>query len=113
MRKASVRFTSYGGGMRLRKLVANNVKARRLQLDLTQEQVAKRARLNTQHVSRIERAPQNLTLDAIESLAKALETTPSLLLADPGKNVTVDVSDELREAARAVIAVAEKLSPHK
>lgn len=99
---------------KLRKQVAKNIKAQRVKLGLTQEQLARKARVNVQYVSRLERVPQNLTLDIIEAVAKALEISPALLLTDLNKAPPgVDISAELKEAARTVIAVAEKLSHSK
>ncbi|MFQ5801330.1 MAG: helix-turn-helix domain-containing protein [Candidatus Methylomirabilales bacterium] len=56
------------------------VRARRLALGLSQEELADRAGLDRTYVSGVERGRRNITLLNIHALARALETSPAALL---------------------------------
>ncbi|WP_112237727.1 helix-turn-helix domain-containing protein [Kribbella monticola] len=60
--------------------LARRVRARRLALGLSRDEVAERARLDPSYVDRIENAPVALTGGALMRLAGALDTTISELL---------------------------------
>ena len=64
----------------IKQKVWENIKFLRVQKGLTQKVVAKRAGLHLKSYERIERSPQNLTLEHLESLAGALEVSISDLL---------------------------------
>lgn len=64
----------------LRRVVADNVRRRRLGLGMSQESLAAEAGLHRTYVGAIERAERNLSLDNIERLAAALRTEPPALL---------------------------------
>jgi transcriptional regulator with XRE-family HTH domain len=49
------------------------VRERRLQLNLTQEELASRACVHRTYIGMIERAEKNITLENIQKIAKALE----------------------------------------
>jgi transcriptional regulator with XRE-family HTH domain len=66
------------------------VRRRRRELDLSQEELAERAELHRTYVSSIERGERNPSLDNIEKLAKALDTSITRLFTDYG----VEVEDE-------------------
>lgn len=57
------------------------MRARREELDLSQEELGFRADLDRTYISGIERGVRNPTLKIIGRLAKALSTRPSKLLA--------------------------------
>ena len=62
--------------MKLRKTIAGNVRALRLEQGLTLEQLGKRCRLTAQYVSRLEKSgAENVTTDNLEKLAKGLGVT--------------------------------------
>lgn len=63
-----------------RMTLADNVRARRKALGLSQEAFADRAGLHRTYVGAIERAERNVSLDNIDKLARALGTTPDALL---------------------------------
>ena len=71
------------GSQTARKIFAQNVRAKRAALGLSQEALADRARLHRTYVGSIERAERNVSIDNIEKLATALGTTPAVLLAGP------------------------------
>lgn len=51
----------------------NKVRERRIELGLSQEEVAGRADLHRTYIGMIERAEKNITIGNIEKIAKALE----------------------------------------
>ena len=63
-----------------RRVVAQNVKAARKALDLSQEALALEAEIDRTYISGIERALRNPSLDLIVKLADRLKTTPAALL---------------------------------
>lgn len=60
------------------------VRARRLELELSQEALAHLAGIDRSHMGKIERGERNVTLLNIERIADALKTAPSVLLASAG-----------------------------
>ncbi len=66
--------------MKLRRIVARNIRRLRLERGLTQEELADVARLNRNYVGMIEREENAPTVDVLESLANALEVEPIALL---------------------------------
>jgi transcriptional regulator with XRE-family HTH domain len=62
------------------KILAQNVKATRKALDLSQEALALEADIDRTYISGIERAKRNPSLELIVKLAKRLKTTPGKLL---------------------------------
>ena len=67
--------------MALKHIVAKQIKATRLQMGLTQAELARRAVISIRYLSRLETEPQNLSLDVVEEVAKALRMTPADLLS--------------------------------
>ncbi|OCJ44748.1 helix-turn-helix domain-containing protein [Agrobacterium rubi] len=64
----------------LRKIVALNMRVRRAELDITQEELALRTGITQAYLSGIEREKRNPSLDNIQKIAAALELTPAALL---------------------------------
>jgi transcriptional regulator with XRE-family HTH domain len=58
--------------MKLRAIVARNLRVLRKQKELTQEELAYKAGINRNYVGQIEREEKSPTVDTIEKLAKAL-----------------------------------------
>ncbi len=67
----------------LHRAFIENVKARRLELDLTQEQVAKKLKIAQSSYAEIEGGRRTPTLESVEKVAKALKIEPLALLAAP------------------------------
>jgi transcriptional regulator with XRE-family HTH domain len=63
-----------------------NVRARRLQLGLTQAELAERLGTFDSHVSAIESGSKSIRLPNVAVWAEALETTPAALLKEPKKS---------------------------
>lgn len=59
---------------------AANVKRRRLELGISQEELAERAGVHRTYIGMLERSEKNATLYSIERLAGALEVEPATLL---------------------------------
>jgi transcriptional regulator with XRE-family HTH domain len=64
----------------LRKAVGQNVRAFRLRLKLSQEQLAEKGGFHWTYISGVERGRYNISLDSLEKLAKALGKKPFELL---------------------------------
>jgi transcriptional regulator with XRE-family HTH domain len=60
--------------------IAANVRRRRAQLGLTQEQLGEASGLSYRYLQDIEGGRKNVTVDTVVRLARALRTTPPLLL---------------------------------
>ncbi|NBX18020.1 MAG: XRE family transcriptional regulator [Proteobacteria bacterium] len=67
--------------MALKHIVAKQIKTVRLQMGLTQAELARRAGISIRYLSRLETEPQNLSLDVLEEIAKALRMSPADLLS--------------------------------
>jgi transcriptional regulator with XRE-family HTH domain len=63
-----------------RKVLAENVKQARKELDLSQEVLALETDIDRTYISGIERAKRNPSLTLIVKLADRLKTTPAALL---------------------------------
>lgn len=62
--------------MKLRAVVAKNLRVLRKQKGLTQEELAFRAGINRNYVGQIEREEKSPTVDVIEKLSATLEIKP-------------------------------------
>jgi transcriptional regulator with XRE-family HTH domain len=58
-----------------RRTVGQNIRNYRKQAFLSQEQLAERADLSYKYVGEVERAQENISLDALFRIAKALKVT--------------------------------------
>jgi len=67
----------------LREVLAYNIRAFRVERNLSQAQLGHLAQLDRTFVSQVERARVNISLDNIEKLAKALELPADQLLKRP------------------------------
>ena len=65
-----------------KKLFAAKLKELRLELGISQEELAERSNLHRTYISLIERAQRNVALENIYKLAKALEVPPSSLFTN-------------------------------
>jgi transcriptional regulator with XRE-family HTH domain len=63
-----------------RRILAENVKAARKALDLSQEILAMETEIDRTYISGIERGKRNPSLTLIVKLAERLKTTPAALL---------------------------------
>ncbi|KRR25266.1 XRE family transcriptional regulator [Bradyrhizobium lablabi] len=68
--------------MRLRRLVAKNLRRLRKEGGLSQEELADRAGLNRNYIGMIEREENSPTVDALEQISNALGIDPVALLQD-------------------------------
>lgn len=61
-------------------IVAENVRARRLSLGLSQERLAHNCGLHRTYIGAVERAERNITISSLERIARALSIPASALL---------------------------------
>lgn len=66
--------------MKLREVLATNLKRLRLAAGLSQEELANRADIDRTYVSSLERGRYSASIDMLESLSVALDIEPSELL---------------------------------
>ncbi|WP_256805057.1 helix-turn-helix domain-containing protein [Pseudomonas putida] len=64
-------------------IFAANVKRLRLELGISQEELAERAGVHRTYIGMLERSEKNATLNSIERLAGALGVEPATLLLKP------------------------------
>lgn len=67
----------------LRKVLARNVRSRRKELALSQEELAFEAEIDRTYVSQIERSTINPSLMVLYKVARALQTEVPILLVEP------------------------------
>ena len=67
--------------MKLRQIVARNLRILRKQKGLSQEELAFQANINRNYVGQIEREEKSPTVDVLEKLCGPLEVTPAMLLS--------------------------------
>jgi transcriptional regulator with XRE-family HTH domain len=67
--------------MKLRAIVARNLRVLRKQKGLSQEELAHQAGINRNYVGQIEREEKSPTVDMIEKLATALDIEPIKMLS--------------------------------
>ena len=65
-----------------REVLALNIRLLRVRRDITQEQLALEAGINKNYVSQIESGARAVSIDIVEKLAHALETSVASLLLD-------------------------------
>ena len=66
----------------LKQVLRENIKARRLELDITQTVAAERAGIASAYWSQIEAGKRSPDIDTIEAMAAALQTKPHALLSE-------------------------------
>lgn len=67
---------------RLRQVLAQNIRQLRAHLGVSQEELAHMAKVHRTYMGSIERAEQNISIDNIEKIAKALGVKPYQLLME-------------------------------
>ncbi len=93
----------------LKAIACKNIKVKRLELGISQAQLAQSTKLTVHYLSKLERNPQNLTLDTLENIASALGVSVFELL-DQGHPPHVKLSKNSMEAIDLVIRL---LQAHK
>ncbi len=71
--------------MTLEQVVAQNLRAMRVQKKLSQETLAQKAGISVSYVSMLERGRRTPPLGTMEALAKALGVSPLALLQKPSR----------------------------
>jgi transcriptional regulator with XRE-family HTH domain len=66
-------------------IFALNIRRLRIDLGISQEELAERAGVHRTYIGMLERVEKNVTIYNIERIAEALEVDPSVLLVPPPK----------------------------
>jgi transcriptional regulator with XRE-family HTH domain len=66
--------------MTIRKLVGQNIRSFRLAKEWSQEELAYKSKLSHHYLGNVERGAQNISLDSLERIAKALGVEIHVLL---------------------------------
>jgi DNA-binding Xre family transcriptional regulator len=67
-------------GLGLRQVLATNLRVRMAELDMNQRQLSDQAPISERHLSQIMKCATGVTIDVVETLARALNTSPADLL---------------------------------
>lgn len=97
--------------LRLRQVIARNVRAYRMEKGLTQEQVCQKSRLAPQYLSRLEKSMnENITVDNLEKIATGLEV-PVAELVSPGAPAQApkEVKKKLKHAINLLTSVSAQI----
>ena len=82
------------------KLIGKRIAVKRLMLDITQEELAERAGLTANFISKVENNYSKASIDTIMAICKALDVTPNYLLCGTeiiaNQNAMDDVIDKLK-----------------
>lgn len=73
------------------------IKLMRLNKEMTQQELAEEADLSIRYVIAIEKGEKNPTLDVLYSLAKALDTSPSMIWKEVEIRILEDLSGSNQE----------------
>ena len=72
------------------KKFGENMRKRRLELDISQEELSFRSELHRNYISDVERGTRNVSLKAMEKIAKGLDTSLYKLLKDDNNSLKQD-----------------------
>lgn len=90
----------------MNKIVGRNIKALRLRLGLSQEEIAQDAQITTSHWGSIERGSSNPTLETLVSVADALHVDITCLFTEEN-----NLPQSLPPALTAEVEFLKKLPP--
>lgn len=62
--------------MELKRILGKNIVERRIQADITQQQLASNAEISVSHLRNIEHGRGNATIDMIERISRSLNVLP-------------------------------------
>ncbi|MFC1613916.1 helix-turn-helix domain-containing protein [Gemmatimonadota bacterium] len=71
---------------KLRKILADNIRACRKEKKLSQEKLAELCGLHRTYVGSVERAERNISIDNIDKIARALNVQPSVIITPKKSN---------------------------
>lgn len=83
--------------------VSRRIRVARLEAGLTQQQLADRTRLDVRYISRLETNPQNLKLDKIERIARALKVSEASLIGSEDSESSLD---------RSAMVILDEIAQH-
>lgn len=90
----------------IRQIVAKNIRRHRLLKGMSQEKLAKASGLSLRFIARAENQPQNLTLDSLDQLSRALGIAVADLVAEPRRSAKAGLraASSIDDAIRALQA---------
>ena len=95
--------------MVLGKLVAENVKAIRLERGISQQALANKSNLTVRYISRLENTAPNITLDVLEKLARGLGCPVAALIGSTAKYEAQPPIKELDQVIRFLQSLKSRL----
>lgn len=72
-----------GGGMHLRAVVGENIRALRENRDMAQDELAHQSEVHPTYLSGVETGKRNITLNVLERIARALGVSEEVLVRRP------------------------------
>lgn len=91
--------------------IGSAMRTARDNLGLSQDDVAERANISTQHVGRIERSASLCSIEVLVQICNALQTTPNILLGVDPNNLFVAVDPEYSPEIRRIIRRLRSATP--
>lgn len=103
--------------MSIRAVVAARIRGRRTEIAMTQEQLAKAAKLSVAYISKLERGSVNISLDNLEQVAHALKTSVEGLVSGSNtpshmRQIPSDIRMEIENAIEILNSLTRS-SPEK
>ena len=83
--------------MNLRKQLGRSIRSIRLEIGMTQEELAVKAGLHSTYIGGVERGERNVSVDNIEKIAKGLSTAPGDLFPHTRKRLESIVTTHLEK----------------
>lgn len=88
------------------RIVAKNVKSERLRIGLSQQKLAELTGLSVRYISRLETESQNIRIDKLEALSRALGISPiQLLQGVDGSRLSPTIANQLTEAMKILQSI--------
>jgi len=95
--------------MNIKKLFGKKIKEKRLQLSLTQEELAEKIGISAKSLSQIELGNNFVSAENLEKICKALNTTPKVLFDFSADNRSLTM-EELNQKLTNNISLFKKIS---
>lgn len=94
----------------VQKLIGNNLRAYRLEMKMTQEELAEKAGISTPFLANLERGTKGMSIYSLRELSAALGVSADYLLFDNKTNGHIrNIEMMIRDKPEHVIIAAEKL----
>lgn len=87
----------------IKEIVAENIRLHRQRVGMSQADLAKKSKLSLRYVSLLETRPKNISIESLDSVARALGRTACDLICDHG-----EVVKSRRAALKAAIEALQR-----